>query len=226
LKIRSSSENKKKVYGGVYMYEELKELIIVGDEDKAKELTQKFLSEGKSADEILKGGLVAGMDVVGQRFKEYEMYLPEVIMSATTMKTSMELLKPHLSKSEASSMGTVVIGTIEGDVHDIGKNLVSMMLEGAGFKVVDLGVDVQVEKIIDAAEKENADVIGFSALLTTTMLALEPSIKMVKEKIKGMKVMVGGSPLTQEFADKIGADGFAPDALRAINLAKKLIGKQ
>jgi 5-methyltetrahydrofolate--homocysteine methyltransferase len=208
------------------MYEELKELIIVGDEDKAKELTQKFLSEGKSADEILKGGLVAGMDVVGQRFKEYEMYLPEVIMSATTMKTSMELLKPHLSKSEASSMGTVVIGTIEGDVHDIGKNLVSMMLEGAGFKVVDLGVDVQVEKIIDAAEKENADVIGFSALLTTTMLALEPSIKMVKEKIKGMKVMVGGSPLTQEFADKIGADGFAPDALRAINLAKKLIGKQ
>ena len=208
------------------MYEELKELIIVGDEDKAKELTQKFLSEGKSADEILKGGLVAGMDVVGQRFKEYEMYLPEVIMSATTMKTSMELLKPHLSKTEASSMGTVVIGTIEGDVHDIGKNLVTMMLEGAGFKVIDLGVDVQVEKIIEAAEKENADVIGLSALLTTTMLALEPSIKMVKEKISGVKVMVGGSPLTQEFADKVGADGFAPDALRAINLTKKLVGKR
>ncbi|HEB31010.1 MAG TPA: cobalamin-binding protein [Spirochaetes bacterium] len=208
------------------MYEELKELIIVGDEDKAKEFTQKILSEGKNADEILKGGLVAGMDVVGQRFKEYEMYLPEVIMSATAMKTSMEVLKPHLSKSGASSMGTVVIGTIEGDVHDIGKNLVSMMLEGAGFKVVDLGVDVQVEKIIEAAEKENADVIGLSALLTTTMLALEPSIKMVKEKISGIKVMVGGSPLTQEFADKVGADGFAPDALRAINLAKKLAGKQ
>jgi 5-methyltetrahydrofolate--homocysteine methyltransferase len=208
------------------MYEELKELIIIGDEDKAKELTQKFLSEGKNAEEILKGGLVAGMDVVGQRFKEYEMYLPEVIMSATAMKTSMELLKPHLSKSEASSMGTVVIGTIEGDVHDIGKNLVSMMLEGAGFKVVDLGVDVQVEKIIEAAEKENADVVGLSALLTTTMLALEPSINMIKEKITGMKVMVGGSPLTQEFADKIGADGFAPDALRAINLTKRLLGKK
>ena len=208
------------------MYEELKELIIVGDEDKAKELTQKLLSEGKNAEEILKGGLVAGMDVVGQRFKEYEMYLPEVIMSATTMKTSMELLKPHLSKTEASSMGTVVIGTIEGDVHDIGKNLVTMMLEGAGFKVIDLGVDVQVEKIIEAAEKENADVIGLSALLTTTMLALEPSIKMVKEKISGVKVMVGGSPLTQEFADKVGADGFAPDALRAINLTKKLVGKR
>ncbi len=208
------------------MYEELKELIIVGDEDKAKELTQKFLSEGKSADEILKGGLVAGMDVVGQRFKEYEMYLPEVIMSATAMKTSMELLKPHLSKSEASSMGTVLIATVEGDVHDIGKNLVSMMLGGAGFRVMDLGVDVQVEKLIEVAEKENGDVIGLSALLTTTMLALEPSIKMVKEKISGMKVMVGGSPLTQEFADKIGADGFAPDALRAINLTKKLVGKQ
>lgn len=208
------------------MYEELKELIIVGDEDKAKELTQKFLSEGKSADEILKGGLVAGMDVVGQRFKEYEMYLPEVIMSATAMKTSMELLKPHLSKSEASSMGTVLIATVEGDVHDIGKNLVSMMLGGAGFRVMDLGVDVQVEKLIEVAEKENGDVIGLSALLTTTMLALEPSIKMVKDKISSMKVMVGGSPLTQEFADKIGADGFAPDALRAINLTKKLVGKQ
>ena len=208
------------------MYEELKELIIVGDEDKAKELTQKFLSEGKSADKILKGGLVAGMDVVGQRFKEYEMYLPEVIMSATAMKTSMELLKPHLSKSEASSMGTVLIATVEGDVHDIGKNLVSMMLGGAGFRVMDLGVDVQVEKLIEVAEKENGDVIGLSALLTTTMLALEPSIKMVKDKISSMKVMVGGYPLTQEFADKIGADGFAPDALRAINLTKKLVGKQ
>jgi 5-methyltetrahydrofolate--homocysteine methyltransferase len=208
------------------MYDELKELIVSGDEDKAKELTRKFLGEGKKAEEILKGGLVAGMDIVGQRFKEYEMYLPEVIMSATAMKTSMELLKPHLSQSEASSMGTVVIATIEGDVHDIGKNLVSMMLEGAGFRIVDLGVDVQVEKIIEEAEKENVDLIGLSALLTTTMLALEPSIKMIKEKISGMKVMVGGSPLTQEFADKIGADGFAPDALRAINLAKKLLGKQ
>ena len=208
------------------MYEELSEAIITGDEDKAVELTKKFLNDGKSAEEILKGGLVEGMDVVGQRFKEYEMYLPEVIMSATAMKSAMELLKPHLSKSEASSMGTVVIGTIEGDVHDIGKNLVSMMLEGAGFRVIDLGVDVEVERIIEAAQKENADVIGLSALLTTTMLALEPSIKMVKEKISGMKVMVGGSPLTQEFADKIGADGFAPDALRAINLTKKLVGKQ
>ncbi|KKL65684.1 hypothetical protein LCGC14_2152510, partial [marine sediment metagenome] len=146
--------------------------------------------------------------------------------TARAMKAGLEVLRPHLSEGRNEPTGTVVLGTVKGDLHDIGKNLVGMMLEGAGFKVVDLGVDVQVEKIIEAAEKENADVIGLSALLTTTMLALEPSIKMVKEKISGIKVMVGGSPLTQEFADKVGADGFAPDALRAINLAKKLAGKQ
>jgi corrinoid protein of di/trimethylamine methyltransferase len=207
------------------MFDELKDSIISGDEEKAKELTGKFLDEGIKPKEILNGGLVAGMDVVGQRFRAYEMYLPEVIMSATAMKNAMELLKPHLSKSEESSMGNIVMATIEGDVHDIGKNLVSMMLEGAGFNVVDLGVDVPVEKIIAAAEKEAADVIGISSLLTTTMLAMEPAIKMIREKNKRVKIMVGGSPITKEYADKVGADGFAPDALRAINLAKQLSGK-
>jgi corrinoid protein of di/trimethylamine methyltransferase len=207
------------------MFDELKDSIISGDEEKAKELTGKFLDEGIKPKEILNGGLVAGMDVVGQRFRAYEMYLPEVIMSATAMKNAMELLKPHLSKSEESSMGNIVMATIEGDVHDIGKNLVSMMLEGAGFNVVDLGVDVPVEKIIAAAEKEAADVIGISSLLTTTMLAMEPAIKMIREKNKRVKIMVGGSPITKEYADKVGADGFAPDALRAINLAKQLSHK-
>jgi len=209
------------------MYDELKNSIISGDVAKAKNLTQKFLDEGKNPEDILNSGLIAGMDVVGQRFKVYAMYLPEIILSANAMKTAMDLLKPHLSQSEELSMGSVIIATIEGDVHDIGKNLVSMMLEGAGFNVIDLGVDVQVERIIETAEKEKVNLIGLSALLTTTMLALEPSIKMIKEKIgANMKVMVGGSPLTQEFADKIGADGFAPDALRAINLAKSLVGKK
>jgi len=208
------------------MYNELKDSIISGDVAKAKNLTQKFLDESKNPEDILNSGLIAGMDVVGQRFKVYEMYLPEIILSANAMKTAMDLLKPHLSQTDALSMGRVIIATIEGDVHDIGKNLVSMMLEGAGFDVIDLGVDVPIERIIETAEKETADVIGLSALLTTTMLALEPSIKMIKEKIGDMKVMVGGSPLTQEFADKIGADGFAPDALRAINLAKSLVGKR
>jgi 5-methyltetrahydrofolate--homocysteine methyltransferase len=207
------------------MFDELKDSIISGDEEKAKGLTGKFLDEGIKPKEILNGGLVAGMDVVGQRFRAYEMYLPEVIMSATAMKNAMKLLKPHLSKSEESSMGSIVMATIEGDVHDIGKNLVSMMLEGAGFSVVDLGVDVSVEKIIAAAEKEAADVIGISSLLTTTMLAMEPAIKMIREKNRKVKIMVGGSPITKEYADKVGADGFAPDALRAINLAKQLSGK-
>lgn len=209
------------------MYDELKDSIISGDVSKAKTLTQKFLDEKKDPEDILNSGLIAGMDVVGQRFGAYEMYLPEIILSANAMKTAMDLLKPHLSKLGSLSMGKVIIATIEGDVHDIGKNLVSMMLEGAGFTVIDLGVDVQVERIIETAKKEKVDLIGLSALLTTTMLALEPSIKMIKEKIGvSMKVMVGGSPLTQDFADKVGADGFAPDALRAINLAKSLVGKK
>ena len=205
------------------MFDELKDSIIKGDEEKAKGLTSKLLSEGKKPKEVLDNGLVAGMDVVGQRFKAYEMYLPEVIMSATAMKGAMDLLKPHLSKSEEASMGIIVMATIEGDVHDIGKNLVSMMLEGAGFNIVDLGVDVPVEKIIDAAMDQNAELIGISALLTTTMLAMEPAIKMIREKNMKVKVMVGGAPITKEYADKIGADGFAPDALRAISLTKQLI---
>ena len=205
------------------MFDELKDSIIEGNEEKAKELTSKLLSEGKVPREILDNGLVAGMDVVGQQFKAYEMYLPEVIMSATAMKSAMDLLKPHLSKSDGALMGTVVMATIEGDVHDIGKNLVSMMLEGAGFNVVDLGVDVSVERIINVARDESADVIGISALLTTTMLAMEPAIKMIREKNSKVKIMVGGAPITKEYADKIEADGFAPDALRAIGLAKKLV---
>jgi len=207
------------------MFDELKDSIITGNEDKAKELTRKFLNEGKAAKEILNSGLIAGMDVVGQRFKTYEMYLPEVIMSATAMKNAMDLLKPHLSKSEGAAMGKVIMATIEGDVHDIGKNLVSMMLEGAGFEVVDLGVDVAVERIIEVAAKESADIIGISALLTTTMLAMEPTIQMIRKKNNRVKIMVGGSPITKEYADKIRADGFAPDALRAINLAKTLLLK-
>jgi len=207
------------------MFDELPESIIRGDEEEVKSLTQKYLDDGKEPEDILKKGLIAGMDVVGQRFKVYEMYLPEVIMSATAMKSAMELLKPLLSKTERSAAGKVIMATIEGDVHDIGKNLVTMMLEGAGYNIIDLGVDVQIEKIIETAEKEKADVIGLSALLTTTMLALEPSIEMIRKKIVGVKIMVGGSPLTQEFADKIGADGFAPDALRAVNLTRRLAGK-
>jgi 5-methyltetrahydrofolate--homocysteine methyltransferase len=151
------------------------------------------------------------------------MYLPEVIMSANSMKKSMEVLKPLISEASVSSMGKIVIATIEGDLHDIGKNLVSMMLEGAGFEIIDLGVDVPISKIADAAVENGAKLVGISALLTTTMLAMEPAIKEIKKRDNSINVMVGGAPLTIDFSEKIGADGFAPDALRTIDLAKKLL---
>jgi 5-methyltetrahydrofolate--homocysteine methyltransferase len=207
------------------MFEELKESVLTGNEERACELTRQLLQAGADAGDIVNRGLIAGMDVVGQRFRTYEMYLPEVIQSSSAMKSAMEIVKPHLSRSGVVSLGTVLMATIEGDVHDIGKNLVSMMLEGAGFTVKDLGVDVPVRKIIDVYRRESIDVIGISALLTTTMLALEDTIQIIREEEAGAVVIVGGAPLTQEFADKVGADGFAPDALRAINLVKTLVGK-
>jgi 5-methyltetrahydrofolate--homocysteine methyltransferase len=207
------------------MIEDLKRAIIDGDDEKALSLTKSLLADGTKAHDILQKGLIAGMDVVGQRFRDYEMYLPEVIQCAAAMKGAMEELKPILAQTEDVSLGKVAIATIEGDVHDIGKNLVSMMLEGAGFEMYDLGVDVSVDKIISTAREASCSLIGISALLTTTMLGLASTIEKIKGKIRDAKVMVGGAPLTREFADKVGADGFAPDALRAINLAKSLAGK-
>ena len=206
------------------MLEDLQKTIIEGNDEESFNLTNKYLKEGENPEEIIKKGLVAGMNVVGKRFKEYEMYLPEVIMSANAMKKSMEILKPLISEANVTSMGKILICTIEGDMHDIGKNLVSMMLEGAGFEMMDLGVDVPIIKIADEAVKNDVKAVAISALLTTTMLAMEPAIKEIKKRNQNIKVMVGGAPLTIEFAEKIGADGFAPDALRAIDLAKNLLG--
>jgi len=205
------------------MFEDLQKTVLEGNEEESLNLTTKYLKEGKKPEEIIKEGLVAGMNVVGVRFKAYEMYLPEVIMSANAMKKSMEVLKPLIAEANASSMGKILIATIEGDMHDIGKNLVSMMLEGAGFEMVDLGVDVPITKIADEAAKNGVQLVGISALLTTTMLAMEHAIREIKKRDPKIKVMVGGAPLTIEFAEKIGADGFAPDALRAIDLAKNLL---
>ena len=205
------------------MFEDLQKAVFEGNEEESLNLTTKYLKEGKKPEEIIKEGLVAGMNVVGVRFKAYEMYLPEVIMSANVMKKSMEVLKPLIAEANVASMGKILIATIEGDMHDIGKNLVLMMLEGAGFEMVDLGVDVPIAKIADEAAKNGVQLVGISALLTTTMLAMEHAIKEIKKRDPKIKVMVGGAPLTIEFAEKIGADGFAPDALRAIDLAKNLL---
>jgi len=205
------------------MFEDLQKAVFEGNEEESLNLTTKYLKEGKKPEEIIKEGLVAGMNVVGVRFKAYEMYLPEVIMSANAVKKSMGVLKPLIAETNVSSMGKILIATIEGDLHDIGKNLVSMMLEGAGFEIVDLGVDVPIAKIADEAVKNGVQLVGISALLTTTMLAMEHAIREIKNGDPKIKVMVGGAPLTIEFAEKIGADGFAPDALRAIELAKNLL---
>jgi 5-methyltetrahydrofolate--homocysteine methyltransferase len=209
------------------MFEEIKQSVISGNEEQATGLTKQLLEQGTDPQKVLKEGLVAGMDVVGARFKAYEMWLPEVIMAAKAMKAATELLKPYLEKSGGSmKLGRIVIATVEGDVHDIGKNLVSMMLESAGFEMADLGVNVKVAEIASAATKEQADIVGLSALLTTTMMAMKPAIRAIRGADSKVKVMIGGSPITQEFARDVGADGFAPDALRAINLAKELVGRE
>lgn len=208
------------------MFEELQKSIISGDEQKATTLTNEFLEKGIEPKKVLREGLVAGMDVVGQKFKTYEMWLPEVILSAKAMKASTELMKPYWEKAGGGdALGKIVIATVEGDVHDIGKNLVTMMLEAAGFDMADLGVNVKIQDIVDTANKENADIVGLSALLTQTMLAMKPAIKAIRDSGSKAKVMVGGSPITQEYANDVKSDGFAPDALRAINLAKKMVGK-
>jgi 5-methyltetrahydrofolate--homocysteine methyltransferase len=205
-------------------YQDLADSIISGDNVKSKEIAQKLLDEGISAVEILNDGLMPGMDVVGKKFKANDMYIPEVLIAARAMHAAMEVIKPLLSKSDTNTIGVVIIGTVQGDLHDIGKNLVGMMLEGAGFTVIDLGVDVPPQKFVEELNKNSARLLALSALLTTTMVSMESVIKAVRASDgKSIKVMVGGAPLTQEYADSIGADGYAPDASSAVDLAKSLL---
>jgi 5-methyltetrahydrofolate--homocysteine methyltransferase len=206
-------------------YEDLCNAAINGDEDKVKELTQKMLDAGNKPLDIINKGLIAGMDIVGPRFKNGEMFVPEVLMAAKAMSSGIEMVKPLMSSDDIPSIGKVVIGTVEGDLHDIGKNLVAMMLESSGFTVVNAGVDITADKFVDFAQKENADIVAMSALLTTTMVKMEETIEALKEAgIRDkVKVIIGGAPISQEFSDKIGADGYAPDAASATELCKKLL---
>ena len=198
--------------------------VISGNHTKAVELTKQALAEKVSPEQILQKGLVAGMDVVGQKFKCNEFYVPEVLIAARAMKMAMEVLQPALVASGVKPLATAVLGTVKGDLHDIGKNLVVMMLRGAGFNVVDLGVDVDPAKFIQAAKDNHAAVIGLSALLTTTMPMMESVVAEVKKaRVPGLKVMIGGAPVTQDYATKIGADGYAPDAASAVDTARTLI---
>ncbi|MCG9479162.1 MAG: corrinoid protein [Actinomycetia bacterium] len=206
-------------------YQDLADAIIAGDNVKSKEITQKLVDDNVEATDILNEGLVPGMNVVGKKFKANEMYIPEVLIAARAMHAAMDIIKPLLTESGAPSKGSVLIGTVQGDLHDIGKNLVGMMLEGGGFEVVDAGVDVAPEKFVEEVKKNGIKVVGLSALLTTTMPVMKDIIEALSadSDTKEVKVMVGGAPLTQEYADSIGAAGYAPDASSAVDLAEQLL---
>jgi len=197
--------------------------ILAYDEETVKTQTRAELESGTDIATILNEGLIAPMDVVGERFSAGDLFIPEMLKAAQIMKKGLEILKPHLTAGQSQSKGTVVIGTVKGDLHDIGKNLVAMMLEGAGFEVVDLGVDVTSEAFVKAAAEKNARVIGLSALLTTTMPAMDGTVKAVKEAGLAAKTIVGGAPVTQSFADTIGADGYSADAAGAVKLVKQIV---
>lgn len=194
------------------------EALIEGNADKVKELVKAAADEGVEAKKILDEGLISGMEVVGVRFKNCEIYVPEVLVSARAMHAGMDILGPLLVASGVKARGTFVVGTVKGDLHDIGKNLVAMMLTGAGWKVIDLGVDVDADMFVQSALDENADVIGLSALLTTTMVNMKSVIELAKNKDCKAKIVIGGAPLTQNYANEIGADGYAPDAATAAEL--------
>lgn len=202
---------------------DIAEAVVVMDRVKVVELVNAEIAAKTEIDEILNAGLIDAMDIVGQRFSSGELYVPEMLMAAKAMKAGLEVLKPHLSTGAVAARGTVIIGTVKGDLHDIGKNLVALMMEGAGMDVVDLGVDIDAEKFVKAAVEHNAGVVALSALLTTTMPTMETIVAAVKEAGIAVKTIVGGAPVTAAFADQIGADGFSADAPGAVELTRKLL---
>jgi len=209
------------------IFKEIADEVLKGNSDSVEVLTNKALSQDISAEDILNNGLVAGMDIVSEKFKNNEIFIPEVLISAKSMYSGLGILKPLLAESNVKSKGKVVIGTVKGDLHDIGKNIVAMLLQGAGFDVVDLGADVPKEKFLEFVKEEQADILGMSALLTTTMIFMKDIIEMLKNAglRENVKVIIGGAPVTESYATQIGADGYAPDAASGVDLAKKLLGK-
>ncbi|MDP4160371.1 MAG: corrinoid protein [Bacillota bacterium] len=207
-------------------FNRLSEAVISGDFRQAEVLTKQMVENKVDPLQIINEGLIAGMNVVAVRFKAGDMFVPEVMMSAKAMSTGVELVKPLVTESDITSAGKVVIGTVKGDMHDIGKNLVTMMLESVGFSVIDLGVDVKAETFIEAIKEHHPQIIGISALLTTTMLNMKDILDILKEEglRDKVKVIIGGAPVTQEFCTQIGADGYADDAAEAADLCKRLVG--
>jgi len=196
-----------------------------GDAEKVAELVKQALEENLTPKKILENGLIKGMDIIGAKFKKNEVYVPEVLIAARAMHAGMDILRPKLVETGVKNIGKIAIGTIKGDLHDIGKNLVKMMLEGAGFEVIDLGTDVSVDKFVEAVKEHKPNIVGMSALLTTTMVNMPEVIKALeiaslRDKVK---IMIGGAPITQNYADQIGADAYSPDAASAVDSAKSFI---
>jgi 5-methyltetrahydrofolate--homocysteine methyltransferase len=211
--------------GSMFNFTAITEALIACDKEKVLGLVEAALSQGIPAKELLDKGLIAGMDVVGERMEKEEMFIPEVLMAARIMSEAVRLLKPKLAEGEVCTRGKVLIGTVKGDLHDIGKNLVAMMFESAGLEVHNLGVDIPPEKFVEEIEARNADILALSALLTTTMPRMRETVAAVtRAGIRSrVKILVGGAPVTQAFASEIGADGYAPDAGSAAKLAKSFM---
>jgi 5-methyltetrahydrofolate--homocysteine methyltransferase len=208
-------------------FAELADLVIAGQFDEVKNAAQAMLDEGVNPIDIINQGLIAGMNVVGARFKAADMFVPEVLMSAKAMSNAMDMVKSHMSESDIPIQGKILIGTVKGDLHDIGKNLVAMILETSGFNVINLGIDIDPDDFVDAVLEHKPDILGLSALLTTTMPYMKDTIDAVAEEglRDKVKIMIGGAPVSQAFADQIGADGFASDAAAAVDLCRQLMSK-
>ena len=207
-------------------FEALSQCVIKGDMQGAEGETQKALNAGNDPQQILDKGLIAAMDVVGEKFAQGAMFVPQMLRSAKTMQQCVALLKPHFQGEGMATKGKIILGTVKGDLHDIGKNLVAMMLEGAGFQIVDLGVDVSPDAFVAAVADQQGQIVGMSALLSTTMPAMADTIAAIKDagQRDAVKIMIGGAPVTAEFASEIGADCYAPDAGSAVSEAKRLLG--
>jgi len=208
------------------LLERLSTAILEGDTEKTSKLVQKALDQELAPKDILDNGMVVGMNEVGVRFKRGDMFVPEVLMSADAMQAGLQILRPELVASGAKLIGKILIGTVKGDLHDIGKNLVGMMCEGAGFEVIDLGFNIEPEKFIEAIKEHQPNIVGMSALLTTTMRAMGQTIKAIEEAglRDQVKVMVGGAPVDAAFAERISADGYGSNAPAGVDLAKQLVG--
>ena len=205
---------------------QLYDAVLNGDAGTAKEITEQAITDGVDPEELLDKHLIPAMDEVGRRFEVNEFFVPELLIAARAMKGSMELIRPLLVEKGTKPIGTVAVGTVKGDLHDIGKNLVAAMLEGGGFEVVDLGVDVEPERYVEAVKERGVNIVALSALLTTTMPLMKTTMAALKEAgvREQVKVMIGGAPITQQYADEIGADGYGDTASHAVTVARKLIG--